>query len=317
VDPAPDANATPESPAAVPAAAPARGSNRRAGLWIVLGALGGIAGLALLETLVALVAPSRAPTDADWRAAEADVRAEFRPGDLIVAAPAWADPIMRLHLGDLIPIPTAGRMDAARFGRVWEISQRGARAREARPGQVALQMTHGALTVRRIERPAAAVSYDFLARWSEARVSRVERAGAPIPCPWQGDRFQCPQIGFNYVKRQTVEVDTTLRQGLLTQPVDGATVVVEFPSVTLGRELAIATGLSNVWMRKAARGTVDLTVAIDGKPALRVTTSNDDGWLIRHIDTAARAGQTAAVRFEVTSPAPYARHFAFAAEARS
>jgi hypothetical protein len=312
VDPAPDVNATPESPAAVPAAAPSRGGRR-----VILGALAGIAALALIETLVALVAPSRAPTDADWRATEADVRAQFRPGDLIVAAPAWADPIMRLHLGDLIPIATAGRMDAARFGRIWEISQRGARAGEARPGQVALEQRHGALTVRRIERPAATVTYDFLARWSEAHVSRVEPARPPIPCPWQGDRFQCPQIGYNYVKRQTVEVDTTLRQALLAQPVGGASVVVEFPSVTLGRELAIATGMSNVWMRKAAQGTVDLTVAIDGQPVLRATTSNDDGWLIRHIDTAARAGQTAAVRFEVTSPAPYARLFAFAAEARS
>jgi hypothetical protein len=50
---------------------------------------------------------------------------------------------------------------------------------------------------------------------------------------------------------------------------------------------------------------------------LHVTTSNPSGWLISHVDTAARAGQTAAVRFEVTSPAPYARLFAFAAEARS
>src|SRR5439155_528585 len=162
------------------------------------------------------------------------------------------DPIMRMHLGDLIPIATAGRMDDARFGRVWEISQRGARAPKTRAGMVALQRKHGALTVRRIERPAAAVTYDFLARFNEARVSRLERQrpGAPLPCPWQGDRFQCPQIGFNFVKRQTVEVDTALREGLLAQPVGGATVVVEFPAVTLGREIAIGTGLSDVWMRK-------------------------------------------------------------------
>jgi hypothetical protein len=276
-----------------------------------------VAALALVETAVALIAPHRAPTEADWKAVEVEVRAAFRPGDLIVAAPSWADPIMRLHLGDLIPIATAGRMDAARFSRVWEISQRGARASEARAGRVAMEKEHGALTVRRIERPGAAVTYDFLARWSEARVSRVEPGRAAIPCPWQSDRFQCPQIGFNFVKRQTVEVDTTLRQALLTQPVANAKVVVEFPAVRLGRELAVATGLSNVWMRKAARGTVDLTVAIDGRPALRVTTSNDSGWLISRVNTASRAGQTAVVRFEVTSPAPYARHFAFAAEARS
>jgi uncharacterized Zn-binding protein involved in type VI secretion len=302
----------PVSDAAAPP--PELGRTRsRLGLY----AVGAVVALALIETAVAVIAPLRAPTDANWAAAERDVRAGFQPGDLIVAAPAWADPVMRMHLGDLIPLATAGRMDGARYGRVWEIDQRGARAPEGRDGRVVAETRHGALTVRRVERIGAAVSYDFLARWNDAHVSRVDASGAVMPCPFQGDRFQCPQIGFNYVKRQIVEVDTTLRQALLAQPVDGARVVVEFPAVRLGREIAVATGLSNVWMRKAAAGTVDLTVAIDGQPALRVTTSNRNGWLISHVDTAARAGQTAAVRFEVTSPAAYARYFAFAAEARS
>jgi hypothetical protein len=304
VEPVPDAPAPPLRP---------QGSRSRVSLY----ALGAIVTLALIETAVALIAPLRAPRDADWKAAERAVRAGFRPGDLIVAAPAWADPIMRMHLGDLIPIAVAGRMDAARFSRVWEISQRGARAPETRQGHIASESRHGALTVRRIERRGAVVSYDFLARWKEAHVSRIDASGAVNPCGLQADRFQCPNISFNYVKRQTVEVDTTLRQALLTQPVERSKVVIEFPAVVLGREIAVATGLSNVWMRKAAKGTVDLTVAIDGRPAFHVTTANQSGWLLSHVDTAARAGQTAAVRFEVTSAAPYARHFAFTAEARS
>jgi hypothetical protein len=289
------------------------GARSRLGLYGV----GAIVVLALVETLVAVIAPLRAPRDKDWRAAERQVRAGFRPGDLIVAAPAWADPVMRLHLGDLIPLATAGRMDAARFARIWEIDQRGARAAETRDGRVVTENHDGALIVRQVERAAATVSYDFLARWNEARVSRLEGNGPAIPCPMQVDRFQCPRIGFNYVKRQIVEVDTTLRQALLAQPVERSRVVVEFPAVPLGREIAVATGLSNVWMRKTANGPVDLTVTIDGRPALRVTTWNKSGWLISHVDTTARAGQTAAVRFEVSSPAPYARYFAFAAEARS
>jgi len=284
---------------------------------VALYAVAAIVVLALVETLVAVIAPLRAPRDRDWSAAERAVRAGFQPGDLIVAAPAWADPIMRMHLGDLIPLATAGRMDAARYARVWEISQRGARAPEGRDGRVVAESRHGALVVRRIERAAATVSYDFVARWNEGRVSRVDASGAVNPCPFQNDRFQCPNIGFNYIRRQIVEVDTSLRQALLAQPVERARVVIEFPAVRLGREIAVATGLSNVWMRKAAKGTVDLTVAIDGQPALRVTTANQSGWLITRVDTAARAGQTAAVRFEISSPAPYARYFAFAAEARS
>ena len=105
--------------------------------------------LALVETANALLAPSRAPSDADWTSAAAKIRSEFRSGDLVVTAPAWADPVMRLKLGDLVPQNVAGRMDAARYGRIWEISQRGARAPETGGGNLADRARFGRLTVRR------------------------------------------------------------------------------------------------------------------------------------------------------------------------
>ena len=95
-----------------------------------------------------------------------------------------------------------------------------------------------------------------------------------------------------------------------------ATIVIEYPAARLGRSLVVATGLHNVWMRKEAAGKVDLRVVVDGVADATFTTGNDDGWALHRIDTSARAGQVAAVRFEITSPAPYARHFALAAEAR-
>jgi len=286
---------------------------RRAGL----AALAAVSVLAVVETASALIAPHRAPTDDDWRAAAGEIRAGFHPGDLIVAAPAWADPILRVHLGDLIPVEVAGRLDDERFGRVWEVSQRGARAAAAGRGNVAAERRFGALTVRRIERPPAVVDYDFVARWTDARVSRRGPAsGAVVDCPLAGDRMQCPDNGANFVRRQIVEVDTRLRLALLAPPVGQAAVVIEYPAVHLGRSLIVATGLSNVWMRKEAHGTVDLRVVIDGATDVTFTTANDDGWAVHRIDTSARAGQVAAVRFEITSPAPQARQFALAAEAR-
>src|SRR3954467_3845068 len=101
--------------------------------------------LALVETGSAIVAPFRAPSDEDWKAAAAVVRAGFRPGDLIVAAPAWADPVMRMHLGDLVPVKMAARLDSARYGRIWVIGQRGARADETRGAAVAQTSRNGAL----------------------------------------------------------------------------------------------------------------------------------------------------------------------------
>jgi len=70
------------------------------------------------------------PTDKTWQAAAQVVRAGYEPGDLIVFAPAWIDPMGRMQLGDLIPVDMAARMDGARFGRIWEISIRGAHAPE-------------------------------------------------------------------------------------------------------------------------------------------------------------------------------------------
>ncbi|HEY2900886.1 MAG TPA: hypothetical protein VGL59_09945 [Polyangia bacterium] len=298
---APEARARPSS---VPFSAPR----------VALVAAVGVAALALVETAIALIAPSRAPTETDWRGVSSAVRADFRPGDLLLAAPAWSDPVMRQYLGDLISIPTAARLDSATFGRVWEISQRGARSGES--GAIAYEQRFGALTVRRLERPAAAVTYDFVAHWTDAVVSRTNGAGSVIACAKLSDRIQCPNISWNFVRRQLVEVDTRLREALLAQPVGGATVVIEFPAVPLGREITLATGLHDVWMRKAARGPVDLRVIVDGQPNWKVTTRNQSGWLLTHVDTAALEGRTVAVRFEISSPAPYARHFVLAAEAR-
>jgi hypothetical protein len=271
--------------------------------------------LAVVETAVALIAPTRAPSDADWHAAAAEVRAGFRPGDLVVAAPSWADSILRVHLGDLIPVEVAGRMDDERFGRVWEVSQRGARAQEAR-GQVISERRAGRLTVRLLERPAAVVGYDFVARWSDARVSRRTNLGADVDCENTGDRIQCPGVGYNFVRPQMVEVAQRVRRALLAQPVSQATVVVEYPLIQLGRTLVLATGLHNTWMRKEASGPVDVRVVVGTEVDVSFTTRNEDGWAVRRIDTSARAGKLAVVRFEITSPEPYARHFAFAAEVR-
>jgi hypothetical protein len=309
-----------EAPASEP---PAKARVPRLGVAVAAA----IAVLAVVETSVALVAPSRAPKDADWQDAARELRAGFHAGDLIVAAPAWADPIMRLHLGDLVPIEVAARFDDARFPRVWELGQRGAHAPEAR-GAVAFERSFGALTLRRVDRPTPTIVYDFQQRWTEARVVRAS-GGRDTPCPWAVDRFQCPDIGFNFVHLQTVEVDMKLHRALLAQPVGAAEVVVEYAAAPLGRELVVATGMHDAWARKAGDGAVDLRVYIDDAagptgeaapartpPVAAITTKNESGWLITRIDTAARAGRASRVRFVVTSQAPYQRQFVFAAEAR-
>ena len=277
--------------------------------------------LAAAETAQALIAPGRAPSEADWIAAATDVRAGFRAGDLIVAAPAWADPLARRYLGDLMTVAMDARMDDARYGRVWEVSQRGERALEAH-GVITAHHRFGALTVRLVERPAAVVTYDFLAHWKDARVTRWESAErVSLPCPWQGDRFACPKGGT--VRRELVEVGTRIREALLAPaPAAGGgagpvpIVAIEFPEVTLGRELVVTAGLHDVWARKYGRGTVNVEVWLGDRPVTSATIGNRSGWLPIRIDTSARDGQTAPVRVQISSPEPALRNLAFAAEAR-
>jgi hypothetical protein len=285
-----------------------------------LAALAVVSVLAVVETASAIVAPYRAPKDQDWRAAAQQIRSGFRPGDLIVAAPAWADSILRVYLGDLIPVEVAGRMDDERYDRVWEVSQRGARSEAAAGGTVAEEHRFGALTVRRVQRPEVGVRYDFVARWANALVRHRGADGALIDCPRVHDAvvdaFQCTGLGSSSVHRQIVEVDTRLRLAVLVPPLPQRTIVIEYGGVPLGRSLVVATGLHNVWQRKEAQGPVDLRVVIDGVVDETFTTRNDDGWALHRIDTTARAGEILSVRFEITSPEPRARQFAFAAEAR-
>lgn len=270
--------------------------------------------LALIETVNAMLSSVRAPTDKDWRSAAAKVRAGFHPGDLIVAAPTWADPLMRVQLGDLVPMPVAGRMDAARYARIWEISQRGARADETMGAKLAATSRHGALKVVLWETPAARVAFDFLAEWQKASMSVVTPDRGEMPCWMSQEQFQCGE--GTHLKRELLEIDTTLRNALGLEPHERTTTVVEYADVFLGRELMVATGLHNVWLRKAGDGKVRMRVLLDGRELGTVEATSMSGWSLRRFDTANQAGKTGKVRFEITTDKAHGRYFGFAAEAR-
>jgi hypothetical protein len=271
--------------------------------------------LAAVEALTALISPLRTPSDTDWAAAAGWVKANHRAGDLLVAAPAWADQVMRLHLGDLLPVKMAGRLDHEIYARVWELSQRGAEASESAGAELREERRFGQLHVRLHERAALMLRYDFLDNWAKARVSRVEGAST-VPCDLVTDQHRCPGISFNFVKPRVLEIGNTLRRGLLVQPVANATVAIEYAAVPLGRELAVGAGLHHVWRRKGGDGTVVLRALVDGREVGRCESGNRTGWRVWRFPTSGFRGRTGTVRFEITSARPFSRHFGFAAEAR-
>ncbi len=123
----------------------------------------GLAFIAIWEVVVLARAKASAPTDEAWRRAEEVVRAGHRRGDLIVVDPPWADPVLRLWLGDLMRVEEVARMDERRYARIWRVQAR-------RGVSVVLE-----------ERPAPTVVWDLGARAKLVEVDFAPRMCAEVP----------------------------------------------------------------------------------------------------------------------------------------
>lgn len=220
--------------------------------------------VALWSTCRVVGAGAGVPDDGAWRAAAASVRAAHQPGDLIVFAPRWADPVGRLHLGDLIPIEMAGRMDGARYGTIWELSIRGARAPETRGLRAASTASFGGVTVRRFTRAPAEVLFDFAPAIARAKVDGSRTRGPELVLAEVGfEPHRCAQI----------------------VPGVDQSVTMTFTGVTLGSSLAFGAGLADVFTRRDVRAPGELAVAVDGKELGRLRFGVDDGWRTQTVAT--------------------------------
>ncbi len=226
------------------------------------------------------------PDDDAWEAAAKTVRAGWKPGDLIVFAPAWADPIGRLHLGDLITLDMAGRMDAARYGRIWELAIRGAHAPETAGLEPVADSDADGVTVRRFERAPVTVLADVRDQLAALR------SDGPRPT------LELAEVGFE--PHRCLQVTPVGRPVRLTV------------SMTLGSELVGYAGLADVFTRRDNRAPGKLAVEIGGKVVATADFGVDDGW-VRF--AAATASGPADVTF-IASATAGGRLICFAAEAR-
>ncbi|HVK76172.1 MAG TPA: hypothetical protein VM734_22755 [Kofleriaceae bacterium] len=222
-----------------------------------------LAAVALWSTCRVAGAGDGVPGDGAWKRASALVRETHQPGDLIVFAPRWIDPVGRLHLGDLLPIDAAARLDAGRYGVIWELSVRGARAPETRGLTPAWQRDVGGVTVRRFERPPATLVTDVVAT-----------AGALIRdgrLPLEGLVARTPAVVL-------AEVGFEPHRCLQVVPSPGATVTITLPDVALGTELVGGVGLADIFKRREIRAPGELAIAVGNDEVARVVVGVDDGW---------------------------------------
>ncbi len=267
---------------------------RKRALWAALPAAA-LALVAVWEIASVARGAANVATADDWRAASAVLRTRHQAGDLIVFAPRWVDPVGRQHLGDLISVDMAARMDGARYGTIWELSMRGARAPETRGLAAESTRIFGALTMRRFQRAPAVVLTDFV-----KALPRAKKSG-PAMRPAQA---VLEEVGFE--PHRCVRV----------VPRPDKTVRITYAGVQLGTSLVGYVGLADVFTRRTIRDPGRLEVFVAGEPVSAVTFGVDDGWVRFEAATRPGAGQT--VEFRATAVGPKARDrlICFAAEAR-
>jgi hypothetical protein len=231
------------------------------------------------------------PGDPAWDRAAQIVRARHQLGDLIVFAPGWADPIGRLHLGDLIPLEMAGRMDAARYARIWELSIRGATSPDV-AGLAAVEETVvDGVTVRRFERAPAIVLADL--------------------------RDLRPTVVGGTARVDLVEVAFEPHRCVVVPVPNGTPVSVTYANVALGSELVGYVGIADVFTRRESREPVELAVEVStGHFEPTVATAPIDRWVPFRVATTPGPAHVR-ITLQWTSPKPGgSKQVCFAAEAR-
>jgi hypothetical protein len=267
----------------------------------------------------------------DWRAAASFVRGHLQPRDLISAAPDWTDPLLRQVLGDRIDLAMAGRSDSAGYERLWALSIRGARPREAPPGPPALERRFGRVTVQRWQLAPSPVLYSPIDHIENAEVSMVERGRARAchlrryPAPRGGglgvgalppeERFGCEGFRGVWVAPVVIEdLDLQPRYCVLEPPSGPEPVRVAFADVPLGDEIVLYGGLYYEHERMREGGPVLARVLVDGRELGHMLHRDGDGWKRLVVPTAGGRGEVA---IEVSAPNPDRRSFCWSASVRA
>lgn len=292
--------------------------------------------LGLAELCGFLVFSRRAPRFEDWGAARAPVEALKQPGDLVVVAPAWADPLARQALGDaLMPIREAARPDESRYAAAIEISILGQHAEELAGWQEVAREQRGQFLVRRLQNPAVArVVFDFVDNLRPPAVD-VRGTDPEVTCAWNprarvaagglgghptfpAQRFECPGGAFFNVG-VTVIADEEFRprRCIWSHPFQRGEIVTRFRDVPLGQVIRGHAGMYWMIERERKGAPVTLTVRVDGEVVGAATHRDGEGWAAFEIPLGAHAGAAAAVVEFAVSSADYShRHYCFEADTR-
>ncbi len=279
---------------------------------------------------------ARAPGFDEWEGAAGSMRDLRKPGDVVVVAPAWAEPAARRGLGDeVFPIRDVARPDLSRYEHAIELSTLGAEAPELAGWREEERRSAGKFTLRRLTNPSPArVVYDFT---DHVRPPFVDVRGTEpaVACNWNpravvaagglgghptfpAERFECPGgVYFNVGVTVIADEEFRARRCIWSHPFARGEVVTRFREVPLGQVIRGHAGMYWIIERELKGAPVTLTVRVDGDVVGSATHKDGDGWAAFEMPLGAHAGaEKATVEFAVTTTNYSNRHYCFEADTR-
>jgi hypothetical protein len=279
----------------------------------------------------------RAPEPDEWSALPELVARLRHPGDLVVVAPEWAEPLARHALGDpVLPISALARADVSGYAFALEVSVLGARAAELARFSPIASLESPPFRLRRLRNDAySPVLFAFTDHVApehlsvtepdgdgERECSYTERAGTSSGGlgghpTYPASRFRCTG-GESFFVGVTLLDDQNYRPRrciFAHPPRHGGPLRLRFPNVPKGTVLTGSAGFPYLLFRDGLGQPVTLA-AFSGDRKLGESTHRDeDGFKPFRFELGEVAARSE-IRFEVTSTDSRLRHFCFTAEVR-
>lgn len=270
-----------------------------------------------------------AVTEAEWMAARETLQSALKPEDLVLIAPAWADPLARLYFGaDIMNIDRIAFTDLTVFPRAVEVSMRGEHRPELAGFVLQQELERGPFQFRILSNPSYQPRADQLLSHvgsPEMHVMRIDGKGRDHPndrieqeCPFvtkpvqsgglgfgaphPAKRYECPKGGLAGISILT-DLDYNPRHCLLIFPPGHASrIQIRLDAFRFGKTLHGTHGVYVHSERLLKFPPIVLHVSGQEAPIGKIVHKDGEGWTHFQMDTAAMAGQVAPLSLEIESP---------------
>ena len=279
----------------------------------------------------------RPPSVPEWSQVRAEVEQAARPGDLVVVAPAWAEPIARQALGEgLMPLADVARLGNASYSHALELSILGQHAGEFSDWIEIERVESDKFTLRRLLNPKRVpVVYAFndhaeppelqVIEWNgEAQheceyttKARSSAGGLGGHVTYPRERYRCSG-GDPFLVGLTVIDDKEYRprRCIYAHPKANSWLLLRFLKVPVGKKIGGAGGMSYLIARDGTGLPVEFAVYIDNKEIGRRLFEDQKGFDPFEFSFEAGERKTVDVTFEIQSKQTAEREFCFTAEMR-